>query len=210
MLEYRPNPEVQCERVATAFKRYFATGDVLWDCSRKAYRWLSANLPATASVLDVGCGAGFGTYLLAPRAVEGLDLDASAIGFARSVYPRISFHQWDIALSVYPKIVDVVVMLEVIEHIDDWQSALENAKASTRDTLVLSTPNRASAVVPDEHPSILAHVREFTPKELVAGIGPGWSTRVYGFTEDNAPVKVVEVGVDTETSPVIVVARRKS
>ena len=213
MLKYTPNAEQECERVNVAVKRFRATGDVLWTGSRAVYRWLSANLPTTVSVLDVGCGAGFGTYLLSPRQVVGVDKNATSIAFAKSVYPRMQWAVWDIALSPYPQQFDVVAMCEVIEHIDDWISAIENAKACAKSAIILTTPNRASGCVPDDHPSIAMHVREFTMPELCRAFVDGWSVQSYAyarFGENNVNsactfMEVADVGPST---PMMLIARR--
>ncbi|ORC34595.1 hypothetical protein B4O97_11615 [Marispirochaeta aestuarii] len=63
-------------------------------------RW--AGLKPGMRVLDVGCGAGFTTSLLAEisGSAEGLDLSLERIESARKSYPELSFHQRDIYQSL--------------------------------------------------------------------------------------------------------------
>jgi len=206
-IHHTANPEVSCERVELALQRFYESGDVLWAGSRMAYKWLSANLPAEYSVLDVGCGAGFGTYLLQPRLVVGIDKQQKSIDFARVVYPRMQWAQWDIALSPYPQQFDTVVMAEIIEHIDDWTSALENAKQCARRTVVLTTPNR-DAAEPVEQPTNRQHVREFVFDELASSFAEGWQVRKYAHATIDKLSTFIEVTDVAAYSPMMLIARR--
>ena len=61
-----------------------------------------AGLQPGMRVLDVGCGAGFTTSILAEIAAdaEGLDLSPDRIDAARKAYPSLKFHQKDIYKSL--------------------------------------------------------------------------------------------------------------
>ena len=118
-------------------------------------------------VADIGFGTGFGTHLLNVNAedVYGYETDENAIQFAKSVFPfkHLRFEYGDIVQGITGQTFDYVVMIDVIEHIKDEKTALDNVKAmmGTSGTFICSTPNRLSRYRKGE-----SHVREYAPKEL--------------------------------------------
>lgn len=60
--------------------------------------------PRRSSIIDVGCGTGINTALLASIADEvvGIDIDRKKIDTARRMYPRIKFFQMDAAGMDFP------------------------------------------------------------------------------------------------------------
>ena len=103
-------------------------------------------------VLDVACGEGYGSALIARVAtqVTGVDIDGPTITHAREVYaglPNLEFVQGSAAELPLPDAsVDLVVSFETIEHLDasDQPRMLaEFSRVLTDDgVLVLSAPNR--------------------------------------------------------------------
>jgi SAM-dependent methyltransferase len=87
-------------------------------------------------VLDVGCGIGAVAYDLASRSgarVDGVDLDAASIQEAkkRYVHPNLQFRVED-ALAVDSSIqYDIVVLSNVLEHIQDRVMFLRRAQSMT-------------------------------------------------------------------------------
>lgn len=138
-------------------------------------RHLAAYLYAAAlgpgkSVLDAGCGEGFGTQMLADVAerVVGLDYSHEAIEFCRQAWqkPNLTFLRAD--LTKPEKIsgtFDLVLNFQVLEHIEDEVPFLEalRARLAAGGTLLLTTPNRLRSF--SENPY---HVREYTAPELRA------------------------------------------
>jgi 2-polyprenyl-3-methyl-5-hydroxy-6-metoxy-1,4-benzoquinol methylase len=118
-------------------------------------------------VADIGFGTGFGTHLLNVNANEvyGYEIDENAIQFAKAVFPfrNLHYEYGDIVKGISGQEFNYIVMIDVLEHIKDEKSALENVKKMmTKDgTLILSTPNRLSRYRKGE-----SHVREYAPKEL--------------------------------------------
>lgn len=130
---------------------------------------------AGKEVLDLGCGYGYGSALLAQKArsVVGVDLDRKAISIARERYREVKNLQFveddilNFLLKGTPLKFDLVVLLEVIEHIDAHEKLLEGICQVTKEggRLFLSTPNKS------RHPFFRVnphHVRELTPEELLA------------------------------------------
>ncbi len=104
-------------------------------------------------VLDVACGEGYGSALLAGVAtsVTGIDIDAGAIRHARARYSAVANVRFEegsaVALPLPDASVDVVVSFETIEHLpraDQPRMLAEIARVLAPDgMLVLSAPNPA-------------------------------------------------------------------
>ena len=102
-------------------------------------------------VVDVACGEGYGSALLAgvAAAVTGIDIDAGAIAHARASYAAIANVRFEegsaAALPLTDSSVDVVVSFETIEHLpreDQPRMLAEIARVlGTDGVLVLSAPN---------------------------------------------------------------------
>lgn len=118
-------------------------------------------------VADVGFGTGFGTHLLNVNAKEvyGYETDENAISFARTAFPfkQVHYEYGDITKGIDAGGFDYVTMIDVIEHIEDEKTALDNVKKmmARGGTFICSTPNRLSRYRKGE-----SHVREYAPKEL--------------------------------------------
>ena len=145
-----------------------------------AYQLAAARTEGT--VVDAGCGEGYGTTFLRRRArhVIGLDLDAATLSNARRRYPLARFAQADLR-HVPLRQVDGIVCLQVLEHLEDANRFLADCARILRPggTLVLSTPNRAT------FPAGINpfHVQEFDAEELAALLGRHFSdVRLMGIT----------------------------
>lgn len=102
-------------------------------------------------ILDVGCGYGYGSYLLAHKAksVVGIDIQINRIKIAKNIYQKdnIKFY-WLDALSLNKKFCnnsfDVVVASQFIEHIKKPVKFLKIVYNLLSDNglLILSTPNK--------------------------------------------------------------------
>jgi 2-polyprenyl-3-methyl-5-hydroxy-6-metoxy-1,4-benzoquinol methylase len=98
------------------------------------------------NVLEVGFGTGFGTlqYAGEARKVLAIEIDKECVDFANWVLPLPNV-KWDEGDICYGGVGmhDVVVMLEVIEHIPRWQNALKRCHEVLLPggVLIVSTPN---------------------------------------------------------------------
>jgi SAM-dependent methyltransferase len=103
------------------------------------------------AVLDVACGEGYGTAILAPKTSKtvGVDISTDVIRFANKKYSeckRASFKVGDIAhLPFSADSFDVVVCFETIEHLDEPQQAISELRRVLRQggALLISTPNKS-------------------------------------------------------------------
>jgi len=131
------------------------------------YAWCM-HLIEGKDVLDIACGEGYGTAMLAQnaRSVIGVDIADDAIEHARETYraiPGIEFIRGDAAqIPLDDNSVDVVVSFETIEHHDRHREMLSEIRRVLRPKglLVISSPNR---VVYSE---LAGHHNEFHVKEL--------------------------------------------
>ncbi len=99
------------------------------------YAWAASLMPR-ARVLDCGCGLGYGSAMLADAGageVLGIDISAEAIEGAGRLYPRPGVtHRCVDAITLEEASVgrfDVIVCLEVIEHVAEPQKLLDVLKS---------------------------------------------------------------------------------
>lgn len=109
-----------------------------------ASRWASG-----ARVLDLGCGAGYGTAELAAQARCAIGIDASreAASHARSAYPLANVRFVCASATALPfadASFELVTAFEVIEHVVDWRALLTEARRVLHPdgVFLVSTPNR--------------------------------------------------------------------
>jgi SAM-dependent methyltransferase len=124
-------------------------------------------------VLEVGCGEGYGTDLLASQAarVVGIDYDALTAAHAAARYPRARFVRGNLAaLPVPSAAVDVVATLQVIEHVWNHREFVGECLRALRPggLLLVTTPNRLTFSPGRETPINPFHTKEFTAAELTA------------------------------------------
>ena len=99
----------------------------------KRYFMASSFMPTSGTILDLGCGCGYGSYLLANehplRNVTGIDYSEEAVEYAREHYSLCnnSFAVMDLQLDTDNKyLADGIIATEVLEHIPDWAAFMNN------------------------------------------------------------------------------------
>lgn len=112
---------------------------------------LASGLAAGLDTLDMACGEGYGSSLLAKKAksVVGVDISPQAIEHAQSTYKaeNLSFLEGDAAAIPLPDAsVDFVVSFETIEHLRNQEKMLDEIRRVLRPNglLMLSSPERAA------------------------------------------------------------------
>lgn len=142
------------------------------------YDWITraAGRVAGKKVLDLGCGDGALTYLLAKKGADvvGIDNDELGIKFAhenlasRNKHGKLKY-QFILAsgyeLPVASDTFDFVVNSEVIEHVQEPASMLTESKRVLKPggKFILTTPHRLTETPHDPN-----HVREYFPGEMRA------------------------------------------
>ncbi len=121
------------------------------------------------TVLDIACGSGYGTQLLARSAkqVYGVDVDKTSVQYADETYGarNIKYMVGDgVAIPLDDASVDVIVTFETIEHIQDYKKFIKEVKRVLKpDGLALiSTPNDLEFAEGNHF-----HLHEFKYRELI-------------------------------------------
>lgn len=132
------------------------------------YRF-AARHAASGRTLDIACGVGYGTRLLADEnpglsPCLGIDLSRDAVRYAEAHYARsgVSFAQHDALEFRDAEGFDTIVSLETIEHVGDPQLLIDNLVQMLHPggVLVASVPTTPSV---DVNPH---HLRDFTERSF--------------------------------------------
>jgi SAM-dependent methyltransferase len=131
-------------------------------------------------VLDVGCGEGFTASFLRslPMTFDylGVDLNGAAVAEARLQNPGMRFEVGDV--RELGQRADLVVCLEVIEHLDDPTRGFEMLARCCDDRVIVSVPwepwfrlgNLARGKYLDRLGNHPEHLQQFTPSSLRASM----------------------------------------
>lgn len=139
------------------------------------YNVVKQYLQPNFNVLDIACGTGFGSALMAESVpsgnVTGCDISAEAVQHNAqhfSQVPNLKFEAADATnLQFADNTFDLVASFETLEHVDDYEAMLRELRRVLKPggRLVLSTPNfpvnSPSGVVTNPY-----HVREFTYDQM--------------------------------------------
>ena len=170
--EERINPE---NAESVNFKRHFVR-----------YQFASSYVRGQ-SVLDAGCGTGYGSCSLAELAqnVVGVDVAPEAIEYSKAHYrrPNLRFLLMDCEALAFPaSSFDVVCGFEVIEHLRHSGKYLDEIRRILKrgGLAILSTPNKMLSS-PHAAPSNPHHVQEFDYRTFAAMLAERFSgVRIYG------------------------------
>ena len=124
-------------------------------------------------VLDAGCGEGIGSYILSEKAkfVVGVDIDKECINLAKEKYKREnlcfltgSIHEIPFKNNTF----DLVVCLEVIEHVEEQEKVICEMKRVLKKEgmLIISTPNK-KIYSEERNYKNPYHKREFYKEEFI-------------------------------------------
>lgn len=115
------------------------------------YAWAAGRIRAGDCVLDCACGLGYGTAVMASLSIGadfiGVDLCPDTVAYAQANYGRSGVRfladSADRLAAIPDASVDLVVSMETIEHVEDWQAVLDAFRR------VLKPDGRLIASVPD-------------------------------------------------------------
>ena len=136
------------------------------------------------SILDVGCGGGDNLARLAALGryeLHGTDISEEALALARVRAPAARLTPLDVERETLRERFDLVLSVQVVEHLHDDVAALRNMAAMTREYVFTST--MAGRMRPSER--AIGHVRNYSADELrrkheQAGLEVVW-IRGWGF-----------------------------
>lgn len=133
------------------------------------YQW-AAHAAKERTVLDAGCGTGYGSRLLAAggaREVVGVDIAQAVLeSVAPSMPDSVRLQAGDLRkLDLDDDMFELIVCFEVIEHVDDPSTVLDELVRvlAPGGLLLISSPNRGVYQPGNPH-----HLHEFVPSELEA------------------------------------------
>ncbi len=127
----------------------------------------AAHLVKGKKVLDLACGEGYGTYMLAREAeyVAGVEIDKLTVQHARSRYVKDNLEFIEGSILAVPiegeNKFDIAVCFEAIEHVAEHDKLLSEVKRLLKDDglFIVSTPNKAVYTDARHHHSHF-HVKE--------------------------------------------------
>jgi SAM-dependent methyltransferase len=134
------------------------------------YEWIAARC-AGLDVVDLACGEGYGTDVLARRAarVTGVDANPEAHEHARLKYTRPGVRFVRDLVETWSEPCDAVVFLQTIEHVQDPEAILRQFQSILRPGGVayVSTPNLLTLAPPGAEKSDNPwHVKEYRAAEF--------------------------------------------
>jgi len=126
------------------------------------------------TVLDFGCGSGYGVYLLSLVSKEafGVDTDKNVISECVKNYKQNNLSFLIIESKKKTKFedrfFDLITSFQVIEHIQDVARYLIELKRILKEdgVIFITTPNRKYRLLPFQKPSNPEHIREYNLKAL--------------------------------------------
>ena len=165
---------------------------------------LARTLTAQRDVLDIACGEGYGTDILAgtAKSVVGIDISPDAIAHAKSQYkdPRIFFRVGSATdIPIPDASVDMVVSFETIEHLVDHDRMMQELCRVLRPNglLLISSPNKLEYSDKPGY-SNRFHLRELYTEEFVALVARYFAkTKRYGQKLSAASL----IAHDADSSP---------
>jgi 2-polyprenyl-3-methyl-5-hydroxy-6-metoxy-1,4-benzoquinol methylase len=140
---------------------------------QKAYLFAEAYCRGK-TVLDYGCGNGYGSFLLARAAknVTAVDINPTIIETCGKKYPaaNLSFATMapETRTGFADQNFDVIVSFQVIEHVHHVSGYLTELKRMLKNDgiLLLTTPNRKYRLYPLQKPVNPFHLREYDYRSL--------------------------------------------
>lgn len=99
------------------------------------------------TILDVGCGEGFNTYVLgkviSDSKIEAIDLETVYIDYAKQNHqlPNIKYKVGDLYKLNNKTKYDFVMCNEVLEHLEDYEKALQMLCSLSSKYVLISAPN---------------------------------------------------------------------
>jgi len=174
------------QRFEAPDKGFVGHRDIL---TRSAARYFFVAPHLRGSVLDIGCGRGYGLEVIQTTGLVAVGVDVSP-DFLRDARTRSATAPLVNAsgdrLPFSSGSFDSIISFDVIEHIDDDQGFLGEIKRLAREEafIAISTPNRLVSSGKQNTPLDRFHVREYCSDELCSLLaGTFSSVTIFGQSE---------------------------
>ncbi len=129
------------------YAKYATSNPLMRRVIQRFLRRITAEVSALrpAEIIDVGCGEGLVAHELQklpfPIGYRGFELNPLAVAAASALNPGLSFTQADLfKLDLREQPADLVMMLEVLEHLDNPEQAVARLAGWTRRAGLFSVP----------------------------------------------------------------------
>jgi len=183
------------------------------------------SVPGPALVVDAGCGEGYGADLLGRAGADVVELedDDAVCRHASAAYDTVSVARANlVALPLRTSCADLVVSLQVIEHLWDLRGFLAECRRVLRPggRIVVSTPNRpmfSPGLARGVRPVNPFHVEEFDAEQValmltaagfdavrVHGLEHGERLRAWEFEHGSLVAAQVAAALEGRTDPGLV------
>ncbi len=134
------------------------------------YEWIAARVRGER-VIDMACGEGYGSDVLATAAatVTGVDANPEAYEHARLRYRRANLRFERALVEAFAELADAIVFLQTIEHLTDPRAVLDHFRSllPARGAAYISTPNVLTLAPPGATRSGNPwHVHEYRAREF--------------------------------------------
>jgi 2-polyprenyl-3-methyl-5-hydroxy-6-metoxy-1,4-benzoquinol methylase len=212
ILPYVENPEAGPINFAEKIKRVEEGKAFEWPNMVALNKAVASLLAPYKRIAELGGGTGTLAYEAAAdstRKVVCSELDGEAIAWARKNRARPNILYIDQPLTAKHGPFDVVVAVDVIEHIANYREFLEECLRLSP-VAVLTTPNknRNPLAATASPPSYYQHVREWTAGEFYWVLRIFYqSVKLYGMPNVYIP-EVVPIRVTDTLTPLIAVCER--
>jgi len=98
-----------------------------------------------SNMLDAGCGEGMTLYQLSdlvPKAISGFDLNPTCVEYTKKLFPDADVTVQDIYQLPYAaESFDLILCMEVLEHLPEPAEAIKSLKRVARGRLIFSVPH---------------------------------------------------------------------
>ncbi|HPF99739.1 MAG TPA: class I SAM-dependent methyltransferase [Kiritimatiellia bacterium] len=152
-------------------------------------------------ILDLGCGDGSLIAELSRHIkaeFTGADISGPAIEIARRNVPQATFQQLDLSATSLPGRYDVVVLSEVLEHIEDDEAVLRQV-AAVAPHVVISVPGGPADKVDRRYGHFRNYAGDLLPRKLdTAGFDLVYYRR-WGFPFHELSQAILERSTDPTT-----------
>jgi SAM-dependent methyltransferase len=166
------------ERLLVEHYRSTPADRLIYAMHRATYDF-AAGFCTGRSVLDYGCGSGWGSQCIAEIAagVDAIDVAADAIAYAGEHHPHPYLRHRVIddnaPLPFVDAAFDVVLSFQVIEHVADVDRYLGEIRRVLEPggIALFATPDRSTRLLPLQRPWNRWHLREYSSTTLARALG---------------------------------------